>query len=191
MNPDNLLPRLKEAFPDLLQVLPVFRDETTVVLTDKRKLPEVVRYLKNEGGFDYLVDICAVDNAGETPRFEVVYEFYSYGSGEHLRLKVRADEDEARVPSIASLYATANWHEREAFDMMGITFDGHPDLRRILMWDGYPYYPLRKEFPLEGLPSALPDGRFTKPAPMEGGPFVTCPADHLHDREPRSKSPVL
>jgi NADH-quinone oxidoreductase subunit C len=72
---------------------------------------------------------------------------------------------------------------------MGIRFKGHPNLRRILMWDGYPYHPLKKDFPLEGKETEMPDIAFTKPAPLEGGPFVTAPADLTKDREPRARPP--
>jgi NADH-quinone oxidoreductase subunit C len=89
---------------------------------------------------------------------------------------------------VTGVWATANWHEREAFDMYGIRFSGHPDLRRILMWDGYPFYPLRKDFPLAGRPSDMPDVAFSKAAPLEGGPFVTMPSSATtKDREPRSR----
>jgi NADH-quinone oxidoreductase subunit C len=75
--------------------------------------------------------------------------------------------------------------------MMGVKISGHPDLRRILMWEGYPYFPLRKEFPLEGKKTELPDIAFTAPAPLEGGPFVTSPTDHVLSREPKSRAPEL
>jgi len=92
----------------------------------------------------------------------------------------------------SDIWPTADWHEREIYDMMGIHFNNHPDLRRILMWDGYPFFPLRKDFPLEGLPSEMPDVAFTSAAPMEGGPFVTQPSTATaKDREPRAKRPDL
>jgi len=98
------------------------------------------------------------------------------------------------MPSATRLWAGANWHEREAYDMFGITFTGHPDLRRILMWDGYPYFPLRKEFPLAGLDTALPDlavaaetGATVKPAPYMGGPFVAATGGTMDAAEPRAK----
>jgi NADH-quinone oxidoreductase subunit C len=133
-------------------------------------------------------DLSSVDNFGDEPRFEVVYELYSLDTNIHLRLKTRVSEDHLEVPSVVSLWATANWHEREIYDMMGIRFSGHPDLRRILMWEGYPYYPLRKDFPLEGKPSEMPDVAFSQPAPLAGGPFVTLPSPgHIEDREPRAR----
>ena len=135
------------------------------------------------------MDISSVDNFGEDPRFEVVYELYSMTLAVHLRLKLAVAE-EVEVPTVSNIWPTANWHEREVYDMMGLKFTGHPDLRRILMWDGYPFFPLRKEFPLEGLPSDMPDVAFTASAPLEGGPFVTSPSTATtKDREPRARRP--
>jgi NADH-quinone oxidoreductase subunit C len=112
--------------------------------------------------------------------------------GTHLRLKLKVSEEASVVDTVSDIWPTANWHEREIYDMMGIKFGGHPDLRRILMWDGYPYFPLRKDFPLEGLPSEMPDVAFTKVTPLEGGPFVTVPtAAGSKDREPRARPPEL
>jgi len=125
---------------------------------------------------------------GEDPRFDVVYELYSLEKGEWLRLKVRVSEDQLELPSVTGVWPTADWHEREAFDMYGIRFRGHPDLRRILMWDGYPFYPLRKDFPLGGKPSEMPDVAFSSAAPLEGGPFVTVSGTAtVKDREPRAR----
>ena len=108
--------------------------------------------------------------------------------GDHLRLKISVSEDALEVPTVSDIWPTADWHEREAYDMLGITFPGHPDLRRILMWDGYPYFPLRKDFPLEGKPSEVPDVAFTRAAPLEGGPFVSVPSDGItKEREPRAR----
>jgi NADH-quinone oxidoreductase subunit C len=84
-------------------------------------------------------------------------------------------EDDASVDSLVPVYQGADWHEREIFDMMGIRFNDHPDLRRILMWEGYPHYPLRKDFPLAGIPSDMPGEAFSLTAPLEGGPFVAPP----------------
>jgi NADH-quinone oxidoreductase subunit C len=102
-------------------------------------------------------------------------------------VKAPVGEDE-KVPSAVSLWAGADWHEREVWDMMGIAFSGHPDLRRILMWEGYPFHPLRKDFPLAGLPTEMPDVAFSDVAPMEGGPFVTCSGgEDTVRREPRAR----
>ena len=164
-----------------------FRGETalTIQATD---VAEVCRFCKESLGFDYLIDVASVDNFGEEPRFEVVYELSSITTHDHLRLKLTVSEDDLQVPTVSGIWPTANWHEREIFDMMGIGFTGHPDLRRILMWEGYPFYPLRKDFPLAGKASEVPEVAFTKPAPLEGGPFVTVPTTATtKDREPRSR----
>jgi NADH-quinone oxidoreductase subunit C len=164
-----------------------FRGETTLVV-ERTAIKELARFCKTELGFTYLLDISSVDNFGEEPRFEIVYELYQFETGDHLRLKFGVSEDELEVPTVSDVWATADWHEREIYDMMGIKFAGHPDLRRILMWDGYPYFPLRKDFPLAGRPSEMPDVAFTKRAPLEGGPFVTVPSTATtKDREPRSR----
>ena len=168
-----------------------FRGETTFVV-ERGDIGEVAKFCKEELSFDYLVDISSVDNFGTEPRFEVVYELYSMTMAVHLRLKLRVSEEDATVDTVSDIWPTANWHEREIWDMMGLRFNNHPDLRRILMWEGYPYFPLRKEFPLEGLPSDMPDVAFTSVAPMEGGPFVTQPSTATtKDREPRSRRPEL
>jgi NADH-quinone oxidoreductase subunit C len=99
--------------------------------------------------------------------------------------------EDVHVPTVSDIWPTADWHEREVYDMMGIKFSGHPDLRRILMWEGYPFFPLRKDFPLEGKPSEMPDVGFTKVAPMADGPFVTSAGSgDTVTREPRSRRPV-
>ena len=185
---DRLVP-LTKFLGEKLQEKIEFRRETTFVIP-LADLHEVAKFCRDELGFDYLLDITSVDNFGQDPRFEMVYELYSMSHGMHLRMKVRISEDGGEVPTVSDVWPTANWHEREVYDMMGIRFAGHPDLRRILMWDGYPYFPLRKEFPLEGLPSNMPDVAFSESAPLEGGPFVTSPSTATtKDREPRARRP--
>jgi NADH-quinone oxidoreductase subunit C len=168
-----------------------FRGETTLELA-LAQIEPVNRFAKEQLKFNFLLDISSVDNFGDEPRFEVVYELYSLETHLHLRLKARVSEDHLEVPSIVHLWPTADWHEREVYDMMGIRFSNHPDLRRILMWEGYPYFPLRKDFPLEGKPSDMPDVAFTRTAPLAGGPFVTAPSTGgTKDREPRAHPPQV
>jgi NADH-quinone oxidoreductase subunit C len=163
-----------------------FRGETTL-LVDRGTLKETLRMAKDLG-YTYLVDLSGLDNFGEDPRFAVVYELYHFERGDSLRIKAGVPEDDAEVETVADLWPTADWHEREAYDMYGVKFRGHPDLRRILMWEGYPFFPLRKDFPLSGRPSEMPDVAFTRRAPLEGGPFVTLPSTATtKDREPRSR----
>ncbi len=165
-----------------------FRGEHTAVV-ELGELRAVLAHCREELGFDYLIDISSLDHEGEEPRFEMVYELYSLAGGVHLRVRARVSEDALEVSTVSDLWATANWHEREVFDMMGIRFAGHLDLRRILMWDGYPFYPLRKEFPLAGKPSEMPEVAFTGVAPLDGGPFVTEPSTAgVVRREPRSRA---
>lgn len=164
-----------------------FRGETTLEV-EREMIAELCSFAKDSLGFDFLLDISGVDNFGDEPRFEVVYELSSLATGDHLRVKIRVSEDELEVPTVSSVWPTADWHERECYDMYGIRFRGHPDLTRILMWEGYPFFPLRKDFPLAGRPSNMPDVAFTESAPLEGGPFVTMPSTATaKDREPRSR----
>lgn len=178
---------LQQKFGEAVLSTVEFRGEHTVNLA-LAQLKSVLRYCRDELRFDYLVDISSLDHMGTEPRFEMVYELYGYSHSQHLRVKAKVNEDEG-VPTVSDIWATADWHEREVYDMMGITFDGHPDLRRILMWDGYPFFPLRKDFPLEGRPSDMPDVAFSGVAPLEGGPFVTSPGGcDTIAREPRARN---
>ncbi len=188
MNASDAVTRLRDKFADAILADVEFRGEKTVSITVE-SLPDVAKFCRDELGFDYLVDISSLDHFGASPRFEMVYELCVLESGTHLRIKsVLTDEVEPVAPSVAGLWPTADWHEREVFDMMGIRFAGHPDLRRILMWDGYPYYPLRKDFPLAGKTSDVPSVAFTEPAPLAGGPFVTVPTEGTTQvREPRAR----
>ena len=137
-----------------------------------------VAWLRDAQGFDLLADLCGVEWQARPVRFGVVIHLLSTAHKEYVRLHVDAVDD--RVPSVSSLHPGANWHEREAYDMFGIVFEGHPDPRRILMWEAYPYHPLRKDFPLAGIEVELPaadvaevTGKKVVPAPMMGGPFVS------------------
>jgi len=182
--------KIKAKFGDLISEPTEFRGEITLKLADAEKIFDVCQFAKRSLGFDYLVDICSVDNYGEDPRWTVIYHLRGVASGQDLRLKTDVSEEKSELPSVLPVWRTANWHEREVYDLMGIRFSGHPDLRRILMWEGYPYHPLRKDFPLAGKPTDLPGVAFTKVTPMEGGPFVTLPSssDSIA-REPRVRVP--
>jgi len=191
MSRDEVFESLGKSFGEKIQRQTEFRGETTFTIAAS-DLHEITKFCYDELSFDYLLDITSIDNFGEEPRFEIVYHLYSIPHGIHLRFKLKVSEDVGAVDTVSDIWPTANWHEREIYDMMGIKFIGHPDLRRILMWDGYPFFPLRKDFPLEGLPSDMPDVAFTKVTPMEGGPFVTVPSTATSkDREPRARPPQL
>jgi len=122
----------------------------------KDQIKDVCLFLRDEPSIkmDHLADLTAVDYSkypGDPgPRFEVVYNMISTTYRHRIRLKVRLPEDDPRIDTVSSVWQTANWHERETYDLMGITFDGHPDLRRILLPDDWEGYPLRKEYPLKG-----------------------------------------
>lgn len=156
-----------------------------------------LKYLRDGFAFDVLIDLTAVDwGVDASPRFSVVWHALATSRGQYIRLVADCASDlEPTAPSVVALWATADWHERETYDLMGVTFTGHPDLRRILMWDGYPYHPLRKDFPLAGIETPLPDLEVAdltkaavKPAPMMGGPFVASTGEmNLTDSEPRAK----
>ena len=191
MTSQEAIDSLDKSFEGKLQDRTEFRGETsyTIAVNDLR---QIAKFSRDELSFDYLLDITSIDNFGEEPRFEIVYHLYSMPHGTHLRLKLRVSEDIGALDTVSDIWPTADWHEREIYDMMGIKFNGHPDLRRILMWDGYPFFPLRKDFPLAGLPSDMPDVAFTKVTPLEGGPFVTVPSTAgSKDREPRARPPEL
>jgi NADH-quinone oxidoreductase subunit C len=180
--------RVRERFAGAIVSEGDFRGEETISVKVEA-LHDMAQFCRDELGFDYLLDISSIDHFGEDPRFELVYELYAMLTGTHLRLKAMLPgEDNAAGPTVSDLWPTADWHEREVYDMMGIRFEGHPDLRRILMWEGYPFYPLRKDFPLEGKPSEVAEVAFTEAAPLAGGPFVTVPTDGITEvREPRAR----
>lgn len=181
--------KLKAKFGDLVSEPTEFRGEITLKIADAEKIFDVCSFAKSMG-FNYLVDISSLDNYGEDPRWTVVYHLREIVNGTEICLKTDVSEEKSELPSVLPVWRTANWHEREIYDMMGIRFSGHPDLRRILMWEGYPYFPLRKDFPLAGKPTDLPNVAFTRVTPMEGGPFVTVAGGKdAIDREPRVRTP--
>ena len=182
--------QIKAKFGDLVAEPAEFRGEISVNIAHAEKIFDVCSFAKKQLGFDFLVDITSVDNYGQDPRWTVIYHLRSVANNVELRLKTNVSEEKSELPSVLPIWRTANWHEREVYDLMGIRFSGHPDLRRILMWEGYPYHPLRKDFPLAGKPTDLPGVAFTRVTPMEGGPFVTLPSssDSIA-REPRVRVP--
>jgi len=143
--------KLKEWDAQTITEVIEFRGETTVVVP-RDHLRRASEYLISEPSlrFSFLSDITTVDRFPIEPRFEVNYHLLSLDRRERLRLKVRLPGNDATVPSVVSVWPTANWHERENFDLFGIRFEGHPDLRRILMPDDWEGHPLRKDYPVEG-----------------------------------------
>ncbi len=192
--PAELIASIQAKFP---QTTPRASADHPAVNVSAAEAVALLTSLRDDFGFDMLVDVTAIDWAeGASPRFTVVWHLLATVRGEYLRVAADcADDAEPAMPTVTGLWAAADWHERETYDLLGIRFTSHPDLRRILMWDGYPYHPLRKEFPLAGIETALPDlevAEETKakvePAPMMGGPFVASTGEmNLTEAEPRAK----
>ncbi len=124
-------------------------DET--ILVKKESLFEVLKFAKENENlkFDSMMDICGVDYLGQTPRFEVVYHLYSIALNHRIRIKVRVSEEDCVVPSVISLWKSADWFERETWEMFGVKFEGHPELKPLLLFEGFEGHPLRKDYPIE------------------------------------------
>jgi NADH-quinone oxidoreductase subunit C len=188
-----LVDTLKQRFPFVTERA---SGDYPAVNVPAANLLEFGQALRDELGFTVLSDVCGVDWDKESPRFGVFYHFYHGAKKQFLRVATLAPDDAApAVPSLTGLWASANWHEREVFDMFGTRFVGHPNLTRILMWEAYPYHPLRKEFPLAGIETDLPSADITAEtqavviaAPMMGGPFHARTEDkhHMSEAEPRA-----
>lgn len=155
-----LLELLKKQFPaDVLETHAQRGDETAVVYAPRWK--EVARFLRDDPRADMnmLMDLTAVDYPERSPRFEIVAHFYSLSRGHRLRLKARvgdAEGENAEIESLAELWASANWAERECYDMFGVRFAGHPDLRRILLYPEFEGHPLRKDYPADRIQPLVP-----------------------------------
>jgi NADH-quinone oxidoreductase subunit C len=143
-----LADRLRERFPDVATA----RGEVTVVV-DPEEVVAALTFLRDESGleFGWLADLSATDWPDREPRFWIAYHLFSMDHGHRVRVKAGLPPDEPRIASVTGLFPTANWLEREVFDMYGVTFEGHPDLRRILMPDDWDGHPLRKDYSLGGV----------------------------------------
>jgi len=124
---------------------------TLTVGTNLETSKEAVRLAKENENlkFDSMMDICGVDYLGQTPRFEVVYHLYSIPLNHRIRIKVRVSEEDCVVPSVISLWKSADWFERETWEMFGVKFEGHPELKPLLLFEGFVGHPLRKDYPIE------------------------------------------
>ncbi len=142
------LRRLLEHCTDAVQATHAQHGDATAIIAAPR-LVELLRFLRDDAdcAFEMLSDLTVVDRLGAEPRFEVVYHLYSIAKNQRVRLKVGVPVGEPAVASATDLYLSANWMEREAFDLYGIRFDGHPDLRRILLYEEFEGHPLRKDYP--------------------------------------------
>ncbi len=186
-----LAQQLKARFPGLISEPVEFRGEITLQGVGRRADAGDLRgWPSRSWGLITWWTSRAWTTTGTTRASLLVYHLYGYGHLCQLRLKTDVSEEKGEVPTVTGVWRTADWHEREIYDMMGIRFRGHPDLRRILMWEGYPYFPLRKDFPLAGKPTDVPEVAFTEAAPLEGGPFVTIAGGKdTIAREPRVRIP--
>ena len=145
-----LLELLREKFPEDVLEGSTLRRENTAVIRREALIP-VVEFLRNDSRleFDFLIDLTAVDYLGRRPRFDVVYHLLSLSGNRRIRLKVRVDEGDAEVPSLSAHWGCADWLEREVWDMFGIRFTGHPNLKRLLMYEEFRGHPLRKDYPIQ------------------------------------------
>ncbi|SRR5258708_33276738 len=148
--PSQLVTALQRAHSDwVVEVINALGEVTVIV--PREHIVAVCAFLKSNEGFDFLADLCGVDRGvEEEPRFEVNYHLFSTRTYQRLRLKVLVNEQDTHVPTVTGVWRTANWHERETYDLLGIIFDGHPDLRRILLPEDWQGHALRKDFPLRG-----------------------------------------
>lgn len=152
MEPLSIADKIREKFPEEVIDIREFRGQVSVMLK-KGRILEICRFLHDEPDlyFDYLVDLCGVDYQGKKEkRFEVVYHLYSVRHRHAIRLRAEVSENAPTIDSVVPVWAGVNWHEREAYDMYGIVFQGHPDLRRILMPEDWEGHPLRKDYPVKG-----------------------------------------
>ena len=158
MDLKSLIPhKLKEKFPSVNFEVTDYRDELTFKF-DKKFVVEVCKFFKSnsELEFNWCSDVTAIDWATRKNRFTVVYNIFSMKNNFRVRLKADVDESDCAIDSVSSIWKAANWQERETYDMYGIKFNNHPDLRRMYMPEEFEYHPLRKDFPLMGIPGSLP-----------------------------------
>ena len=183
---------LRQHLPEAITDVVTYAGEQTVFVA-RAQLLEVCRLLKDSLGYTYLSDLAGVDRfTEETCRFEIFYNLVNITAGKRIRLKVRVGEDDAAVPSITGLFKAADWNERECFDMLGIRFEDHPDLRRMYMPEDFEYHPQRKEFPLLGIPGSLPLPPQTPEGELTMDPFaaangrrpVACTQEPVREEEP-------
>ena len=145
-----VLLKLRERFGDAVRAVHAWRGDLTAEVAADR-IVEICRFVRDDAtlAFDLLADVTAVDYLGTTPRFEIVYHLKSLTRGHRLRLKARVSEDAPRIGSVVSVWRGADWLERETWDLYGIRFEGHPDLRRIYLYEEFEGHPLRKDYPKE------------------------------------------
>ena len=152
-----IIQKLKSGFPESVEATTEFRGDLAVQVK-RQDIVKVCAFLKNdlELSFDMVIDLLGVDMYRPEGRFEVIYVLYSLKNKKYLRLKVLVDEQDTVVDTVGTVWSGASWLERETYDMFGIKFEGHPDLRRMYMPEEFEYFPLRKDFPTMGVPDSIP-----------------------------------
>ncbi len=177
---------LADRFGEAILGVEEYAGEQTV-LVETQRIAEVCRFLKDEQNFRYLADAGGADRFVDEDRFEVFYNLVSFEKQKRIRLKIRVDEAVLTAPTVTGVYRAANWNEREAYDMLGIRFEGHPDMRRMFMPEDFEYHPQRKEFPQLGIPGSLPLPPRTPEGPLQYDPFPTAhdgPAPKSYEEPP-------
>ena len=150
MDDTPIIDKIKSSFSDAVVESHSFRGDQTVTVKKEKGL-ELIKFLRDDPSlaFNFLMDITAVDYLERKPvRFEVVYHLYSLQFNHRVRIKVSVSEEDCNADSVVTLYKTANWYEREIWDLYGIKFNGHPNLTRILLYEGFKGHPLRKDYPI-------------------------------------------
>lgn len=151
---ENVIQNLEETFgDDIVEVSQPSGD--TIVRVSLEKAHDILKQLKEEHRFIYLVDITGTDRFTSDDRFEVIYNIISLRDQERIFIKTRLPEENPELPSATDIWPAASWYERETYDMFGINFTDHPDLRRMFLPEDFDYHPLRKEFPLLGIPGSI------------------------------------
>lgn len=152
-----VIQKIKSKLQNSIEEINDFRGDLSITI-QKDKIVELAEFLKSDDElhFETCIDVTAIDWATRKNRFTVVYHVYSYKNNFTLRIKANIDEEPPKIETVSHIWKSANWYERETYDMYGIIFLNHPDLRRMYMPEGFEYYPLRKDFPLLGIPGSLP-----------------------------------
>jgi NADH-quinone oxidoreductase subunit C len=145
---DPLAAALRDDFSEIVESARSFAGDLTLEI-HRDAIADVCASLKEKHKFTLLLDVCGADHPQREPRFDVIYHVYSFEANRRVRLRVRTDEA-TPVPSVTRVWRGANWPEREVYDMHGVRFSGHPDMTRMLLWEGFDGHPLRKDFPIEG-----------------------------------------
>ncbi|MEW6004186.1 MAG: NADH-quinone oxidoreductase subunit C [Stygiobacter sp.] len=156
-NKELIIQKLKENFSDSIVEISDFRDDLSITIKPN-VIFDVAKFLKENDELLFVMckDVTAIDWAARKNRFTVVYHIYSFKLNFNLRLKSNLEAEPYQIESVTSIWQSANWYERETYDMYGIEFLNHPDLRRMYMPEGFEYHPLRKDFPVLGIPGSLP-----------------------------------